>query len=136
MTWRHLRPGEIDHEVLWLAVSFSSLFGAWLWLHFALPLPGCAFHRLTGLACPTCGVTRCLRHTFHHEWRSAAGINPLAFFGFGLIAIYDAYAVTVLALRLPRLRFEAISTRAATGVRCAVIAAILGNWAWLLWIGL
>jgi len=133
MTWRSLRAGEIDHEAIWLCVSVSTLFGAWVWFHFALPVPGCVFHRLTGLPCPTCGITRCLRYTFHHEWRAAAGINPLAFVGLGGIVAYDLYAATVLAFRLPRLRCEAISLRAGHIVRYVVIAAVLANWVWLIW---
>ena len=135
MNWRRLRPGEIDHEALWLAVSLSALGGAWLWLHLALPLPGCAFHRLTGLPCPTCGMTRCLRYAFHEHWRAAASVNPLGFFGYGAIIVYDMYAATVLALRLPRLRLETIPASLGGSVRYAVIAAVLANWAWLLWIG-
>ena len=131
-----MRPGEIDHEALWLAVSLSALLGAWLWLHFALPLPGCAFHRLTGLACPTCGMTRCLRSTLHQDWRAAAGLNPLAFLGYGAVALYDVYAAMVLAFRLPRLRCDAVSTSLGRRVRYSVIAAIFANWAWLLWIRL
>jgi hypothetical protein len=133
VTWRRLRPGEIDHEALWLAVSLSAFGGAWIWLSFALPVPDCVFHRLTGFACPTCGVTRCLRYTLHRDWWAALGINPLAFLGFGAVALYDCYAATVLALRLPRLRFDSVSVRLGRFVRFTVIAAILSNWAWLVW---
>jgi hypothetical protein len=135
MTWRRLRPGEIDHEALWLGVSASALLGAWLWFHLALPLPGCTFHRLTGLPCPTCGATRCLRYTFHHQWGAAAGINPLAFATFGAIAAFDIYAAIVLIFRLPRLRYGSIPLRLGRMVRYAVIVAILLNWTWLIWAG-
>ena len=133
MTWRRLRPGELDHEIIWLAVSLGALVGAWAWLYMRLPIPECAFHRLTGIACPTCGVTRCLRYTFHRDWWAAAGTNPLAFLGYGAVALYDAYAAIVLAFRLPRLRFEGVSARAGRIIRYAAIAAIAGNWAWLVW---
>jgi hypothetical protein len=133
MTWRRLRPGEIDHEALWLAVSIGAIGGAWLWLDLALPTPECPFHRLTGFPCPTCGVTRCLRYTFHHDWRAATGINPLAFIGLGAVALYDMYAASVLLFRQPRLRFEAVSARLGRLIRYGTMAAILGNWAWLVW---
>lgn len=133
MTWRRLRPGELDHEAIWLAVSLSTLVGAWCWLYLRLPVPQCAFHRFTGLPCPTCGMTRTLRYTFHRDWWAAAGTNPLAFLGFGAVAGYDVYAALVLAFRLPRLRFDAIPARLGRIVRYTVIAAILGNWAWLVW---
>ena len=135
MVWRRLRPGEIDHEVIWLGVSLACFLGAWLWLQFALPLPGCAFHRVTGLPCPTCGMTRCLRFVFHHDWRAAAGMNPLGFLGYGAVVAYDIYAAVVLFFRLPRLRFEAVTFRTGRIVRFVVIAAIVVNWAWLIWVG-
>jgi hypothetical protein len=133
MTWRRLLPGEIDHEALWLAVSVGAVGGAWLWLDLALPTPGCPFHRLTGFPCPTCGVTRCLRYTFHHDWWAAAGTNPLAFLGLGAIVLYDIYAVSVLLVGLRRLRFDAVSARLGRIVRYSTITAILSNWAWLVW---
>ena len=133
MTWSRLRPGEIDHEALWLAVSVGAFGGAWLWLDLALPTPECPFHHLTGLPCPTCGVTRCLHYAFHHDWRAAAGINPLAFLGFGAVVLYDLYAASVLLFRRPRLRFETVSARLGRIIRYSTIAAILGNWAWLVW---
>ncbi len=119
--------------MLWLAVSVGAAAGAWGWLYFALPVPECAFHRLTGLPCPTCGLTRCLRYTFHHDWWAAAGTNPLGFFGYGTVILYDLYAAAVLAFRLPRLRFDSIPVRLGRLVRYTVIATILANWAWLVW---
>lgn len=133
MTWRRLRPGELDHEVLWLAVSIAAACGAWVWLRLSLPVPECAFHRWTGLACPTCGMTRCLRFVFHSNWTAAVSINPLALASYGLVAAFDLYAAAVVALRLPRLRFDTVSPAVRRRVRYAAIAAILANWAWLLW---
>jgi hypothetical protein len=133
MNWRRLRPGELDHEIIWLAVSLSTLAGAWFWLYLRLPIPQCAFHRLTGYPCLTCGMTRTLRYTLHRDWWAAAGTNPLAFFGYGTMVLYDLYAATVLVFRLPRLRFDAVPARSGRIIRYSVIAAILANWAWLVW---
>jgi len=133
MTWRRLRPGELDHEIIWLSVSVTTAVLAWLWFSQALPTPGCPFHHWTGLPCPTCGMTRCLRFTFHHDWRAAATINPLAFVLYGFIVLYDIYAAIVLLFRLPRLCFDSVSARTANIIRVAVISALLGNWAWLIW---
>jgi len=133
MIWRRLRPGELNHEAIWLVVSVATLFGVWLWLHLAYPVPQCVFHRITGLPCPTCGVTRCLRHAFHGEWKVAAAFNPLALMGLAFGAGYNLYAAAVLVFRMPRLRFDHLSPLTRTGIRFAAIAVILGNWAWLLW---
>lgn len=131
--WRQLRPGEIDHEAIWLGISLLGFAGAWVWLYLALPIPSCTFHRWTGLPCPTCGATRCLRYALHRDWWAAAGTNPLAFLSYSLIPLYDLYAAVVLLFRLPRLRFEGISARVGNLVRYSTIAVLLGNWAWLVW---
>ena len=34
-------------------------------------LPGCAFKRLTGFACATCGLTRCVMALGRGDWREA-----------------------------------------------------------------
>lgn len=41
-------------------------------------LPGCAFKRLTGFACATCGLTRCVMALGQREWRSAFHWHPVA----------------------------------------------------------
>ena len=40
-------------------------------------LPGCAFHKLTGLNCPGCGMTRAVRATFHGRIGEAFLLNPI-----------------------------------------------------------
>lgn len=135
MTWRRLRPGETDHEALWLGVSLASLVIAWLWLRLGLPLPRCAFHDVSGCACPGCGTTRCVRLALGADFGGAFRINPLAFCALGAAAAYDAYAATVLALRLPRLRGDALPAWVGKAARIGAVTAIAANWVWLLWRG-
>ena len=135
MTWRRLRSGETDHEALWLGVSLASLACAWLWLHCGLPQPRCFFHDLTGCACPSCGATRCVGFALGADFGAAFWINPLFFAVLGAMAFFDAYAATVLALRLPRLRADALPSWVGKRVRVAAVGLIAANWAWLLWRG-
>lgn len=65
-------------------VTVGMLALAWaayqLQLHGAsgLPwLPGCFFHKFTGLHCPGCGMTRAAHATLHGEIGSAFRYNPL-----------------------------------------------------------
>ena len=132
MTWRRLRPGEIDHEALWLAASLGALAWAWFWLHSGLSLPQCPWHRLLGWPCPTCGATRCLRYAFHGAWKAAFLVNPLVLVSFVGIALYDGYAALVLGARLPRLRWERVTPETARKWRVGVIAVIALNWVWLI----
>jgi hypothetical protein len=41
-------------------------------------LPGCAFKRLTGFACLTCGLTRCVMALGRGSWREAFHWHPAA----------------------------------------------------------
>src|SRR6059036_3954928 len=121
---RRLAPGEIDHELVWLSVSISSLATAAAWLALGLPWPRCAFHELTGLPCVTCGMTRCAIQFFHGHFLAAWKWNPLVFaFLCGVIG-FDAYAFATLAMRAPRLRmvFRQREKKFARGIVIGALA--------------
>src|SRR5260370_16709952 len=86
---RHLVPPELDHEVIWLTVSFGSLAFAAIWLAFGLPWPRCAFHDVTGLPCVTCGMTRSAIQFFHGIFFASLRCNPLVFFSLSALSIFD-----------------------------------------------
>jgi hypothetical protein len=132
VTWRRLQPLEIDHEALWLAVGAASL--CLLGVALATPgiqLPRCALKTLTGLPCPTCGITRAVIALSRADFERAFFMNPLATAGCVVGLIYLLYAATVLALRLPRFR-PTVSPAGARRVRLAAIAMLAINWAWLI----
>ena len=62
----------------------------------------------------------------------ALALNPMFFAAFAGGVIYDAYAATVLVLRLPRLRLEEVPSWLGWSVRIGALAAVVGNWAWLI----
>lgn len=68
-------------------------FGAWA-ASFLQPaadlLPGCAFKHLTGFACATCGLTRCVMALGRWEWREAFHWHPAAT---GFAALLPALAL-------------------------------------------
>jgi uncharacterized membrane protein YoaK (UPF0700 family) len=56
-------------------------------------LPGCAFKRLTGLACLTCGLTRCVLALGRWDWPAAFHWHPAATVAVALLpvaAMWDA----------------------------------------------
>lgn len=57
-------------------------------------LPGCAFHALTGVPCPLCGMTRSVVATLHLRIGDAFAANPA-----GIVAVL---AAVVLLVRPPR----------------------------------
>jgi hypothetical protein len=132
IVWRPLHPREIDHEVLWLAVAGALLVGAAIVIpspHVQLPL--CVLKTLTGLPCPTCGLTRAVLAVSRGEVGRALFLNPLAVAAGAVSALYLVYAIAVLLLRLPRLR-PRVSPTDARLARVTGLALVLANWVWLI----
>lgn len=132
MRWRHLHPGELDHERLWLAVTVCAAFIGWGILASGLPTPRCIWHEMTGFPCPCCGGTRTARHLLAGRLDAALSTNPLVFLAFAAVLLYDIYAASTLLFRLPRLRLEEVPHWLGNGVRIGTVAALLANWAWLI----
>ena len=131
VTARPLAPAEIDYELIVLVGSTVGFGMAISWFALDLPWPICVFHALTGQPCLTCGATRSAVACFHAQFLTALRWNPLAFFIYGGIAIFDIYAVAVLLARGRRLRvyFSSIEKKM---IRAAVISVLVVNWAYLL----
>ena len=129
---RRLAPGELDHELIWLSTSVSSLALAAAWLTLGLPWPRCVFHEISGLPCVTCGMTRCGVQFFHGHFLAALKWNPLVFALLCGVMAYDLYAFATLAMRGPRLRICFCTQRVRTFVRFSVISAFALNWIYLL----
>lgn len=128
---RRLDRGEIDHELIWLSVSLTSLALAAAWLAIGLPWPRCTFHEITGLPCVTCGMTRCGIQFFHGHFLAALKWNPLVFAFLCGVMAFDLYAFGALATRAPRLRvaFGHVQKKCARGI---VVGALVLNWFYLL----
>jgi hypothetical protein len=129
---RRLAQGEVDHELIWLSASVSSVILAAAWLAIGLPWPVCIFHELTGLPCMTCGMTRCAIQFFHGHFSAALKWNPLIFALLCGVIAFDLYAFATLTMRVPRLRIHVSTKRANTFLRVSVMSAIALNWAYLL----
>ena len=129
---RRLAQGEVDHELIWLSASVSSVALAAAWLAIGFPWPVCIFHEVTGLPCVTCGMTRCAIQFFHGNFAAALKWNPLIFTLLCGVIAFDLYAFATLTMRVPRLRIHVSTKRANTFLRVSVISAIALNWIYLL----
>ena len=132
IAWRPLRPLELDHEALWLTVGGASL--CLLGLALATPgirLPLCVFKIVTGIPCPTCGLTRAVMALSRGDLDRALFMNPLATVAGVAALAYLAYAAAVIAFRLPRLRPQ-VSPVDARILRVTAVTVFLANWIWLI----
>ena len=129
---RQLEPGELNYELIWLAVSLGSLAVSVAWLGLGLPWPHCLFHSLTGHPCLTCGATRSAMEFFHLHFLAACRWNPLVFVGLWGVTLFDIYAAIVLLFRIPPLRFNGLSSDQRKFARVAVIVLLGLNWIYLL----
>ncbi len=131
LCWRHRAADEIDHELIWLAVSTASTAVGAVWLTLGVTWPRCPFLVLTGLPCVTCGATRSTLAFLHGHFLSALGWNPLAFFALVSLIVFDLYAAMVLIRARPRLRIVDLSTAEKNAVRIAVLCLLALNWIYL-----
>lgn len=132
LAWRPLRPLELDHEALWLTVGGASL--CLLGLALATPgiqLPLCTFKFLTGLPCPTCGLTRTVIALSRGDMGRALFMNPLAAVACLAGLAYLVYAAAVIAFRLPRLR-PRVTPLDGRILRAAAVSLVAFNWLWLI----
>ena len=128
----HARRGELDFELLWLSITLGGFLFAAFWLAAGLPWPHCLFLALTGHPCVTCGATRSAIQFLHGHFYEAWRWNPLLFAFFCGVALFDAYAVTVLTTGVPRLRVSDVTPGEKKLIRSLVWAALALNWIYLL----
>ena len=129
---RPLIPSERDPELIWGSVLLVSALAIFAWMSFGLPTPLCPLHAVTGIPCPTCGLTRGLGCLLHGNLMGAVLFNPLLMVLLLCAGFYFLYAGVVVIGRLPRLRWEPLSRSASVCVRMGLALLIAANWVYLL----
>jgi len=83
--------------------------------------PPCPYLTLTGIACPGCGLTRCLHFLLRGDLTRAFGYNPWAF--------VIAPAAVAFAL-LPAVAADVRTLRLRTGISWVMLVVTLAFWVW------
>ena len=112
----------------WGAVALAAVLLAPLATQTAPLLPGCLFRELTGLPCPTCGITHAALALARWDLPHALAFNPLATLG-ALVFLVGGVAAAAASLAGRPLTEPRLSGRAP---RSAALLAVAANWAWLL----
>lgn len=139
-----LEPADSRHvEIEWIALGLgaAAAVAAWtfpLWQPFYAV--ECPLKALVGIPCALCGATRAV-----HAWAcgqpfQAIAFNPLAAIVAGAATLYLPYAAFCVTARpVQRLRLRGLGAGASPalrwGLRAALAASILLNWAYLILAG-
>jgi hypothetical protein len=126
-----MSPGR-QLGLLWGAVAASLVALSPLAARIAPALPACPFKSLTGLPCLTCGATRAALALGRFDFPAAFAVSPLAAAAWiALIAGGLAAGIASLA----RLEVPEPPRDLPRALRWAILAAVLANWAYLIWTG-
>lgn len=108
----------------WLAVGGLTV---WLGTFFGRPIQLCMFKELTGIPCPTCGLTRGTLCLLHGEPITAWGRNPFVFSLLGLFFL--ATMVRIVSARSVRIQLTDGQRKTAWVLGTA---AFLVNWLYVI----
>ncbi len=130
--WRKISGSELPLGLIYAVISILAVAGARLAVD-GVAFDGyfCPFKLITGLPCPTCGLTRAFAAVSHLDFATALAQNPLMVIALVGVWIWGLVSLTgvVHGGRVPRIR---ANKGAATAMRIFAVAAIAANWAYLI----
>jgi hypothetical protein len=127
-----LRPATREERqlaMLWGAAAISSVVLRPIWIAIAPHLRPCTFRNLTGIPCPSCGMTRTALAFLDGDFCSAVAVNPLATIVAAAFIIGGGMALIWVLVRGPVPTLKLSWSRRWTG---AVAGVVLINWIYLI----
>ena len=106
--------------VVWLSL-------VWVTHRYSPGTTLCHFKRVSGIACPTCGLTRGVTTMLEGDVARGLGYNPLVL-GAGLLFL-AVLAGRLLLARVPRAELSATEKRVTWG---ALIVLFVANWVYVI----
>ncbi len=94
--------------------------------HEQLGLPACTFLKLTGIPCPSCGLTTSFAHAAHWHWLESFVAQPFGFVAFCLTALSIPLAFYLLYRRV--VWEQLLHARAANRIIYALLVFYLLSW--------
>lgn len=95
----------------------------------ALPFTLCHFRAITGLPCPTCGMTTCFIHMTHGDFLRALAVSPLGVFVFFYVLAIIVFMIGHKIWKWPAVRVVLGRREKIAAIVLAIVVVLL-NWAY------
>jgi len=123
------RPKSAVHFV-WGFVAIGTIAFAGIWQHQLELLPPCLFKHLTGIPCPTCGVTRSVVSLSKLDLYDSFLYNPLSMISIFALILFSPAFITAWLFRK---RLEIVlAERDRKFLRISLVLVLMANWAFLI----
>ena len=99
--------------------------------HQQLGLPPCFFHKLTGIPCPTCGMTTSFAHTIRLHFYEAFITQPFGMLACVLMALLIPLSFVLMQRRVSWMKL--MTARGSDAVMYALLALFLAGWVYKIW---
>ena len=123
---RELGEG-LDLFQIWGIVSIVLFVIARFFPFFKYNIPLCTFRRVTGIPCPTCGMTTCFIYLTHFKILEGFKASPLGTLVFTFSLLCVVYLFLTLFLKFPKVKI--LMSRREKGIfMLIVVLLLLLNW--------
>lgn len=129
-----------NKDLYWILAILSMAGYAWIGFQwFSKPVhengfTPCLFKNITGVSCPSCGVTRALMVLITGDMEKALMINPLGFIVAIALLILPAWIITDIVTRKNTLAKSFLWTeqklKTQKAISMPLAALVLLNWGW------